>query len=117
MKFSIAVLVTGLLGYGFGLFLPWWSIALAGVLTGFFIQQNRFLSFLSGFLAVALVWGGMSYFMSSANEHILARKMSMLILKKDSTYLMIILTAVLGGLVSGISSLTGSSLSWVFKKQ
>lgn len=116
MKFIIAVLITALLAYSLGLFLPWWCVALAGLLSGFFIQQTRFVSFLSAFIAIALLWGGMSYFMSSANDHILSRKMSMLILKIDSPYWMIVVTSLVGGLVSGMSSLTGSSLSWIFKK-
>ncbi|MEY3433136.1 MAG: hypothetical protein RL131_1072 [Bacteroidota bacterium] len=117
MKFSSAILVTGLLAYALGLFLPWWTISIAGLLSGYFIHQNRFLSFLAGFLAIALLWGGMAYWMSTANEHILSRKMSMLILKKDSALLMVVLTSLVGGLVSGISSLTGSSLAWIVKKQ
>ena len=47
---------------------------------------------------------------SNNNEHILAHKVSLLILKMDNPYLLILATAVIGALVAGFAALSGSYL-------
>lgn len=116
MKFSVSVLLSALLAFSLGLFLPWWSIAIAGFLTGFFIPQRHFLSFLSAFLGVFILWGSMAFYLSISNDHILARRIAMMIIKKDDPLLLILLTASIGGLTTGLSSLTARTLSIAFRK-
>lgn len=116
MKFFVSIILSALLAYTLGLFLPWWSIAIAGFLTGFFIPQRHFRSFLSAFLGVFILWGAMAFFMSMSNDHILARRIAMMIIKKDDPLLLILLTASIGGLTTGLTSLTARTLSIAFRK-
>ncbi len=116
MKFIVSSIITAALAFAFGLFLPWWSIALAGMLTGFFIPQKLSLSFLSAFLGVFLFWGIMSFFMSYSNDHILAKRISMLVIKRNSPHLIILLTAFLGGITSGVSATTARAFAVLVKK-
>ncbi len=109
MKFIASTIIVALLAYTFGLFLPWWSIAVAGCLTGALIPQKRIISFLSSFLGVFLFWGIFAYLISTSNEHILAHRISLLVLKKDNPIMLIGMTAFIGGLTSGISAFTGRS--------
>lgn len=116
MKFIVSSIITAVLAFSFGLYLPWWSIAVAGMLTGFFIPQKLPLSFLSAFLGVFFFWGIMSFFVSFSNDHILAKRISMLVIKRNSPYLIILLTALIGGITTGVSATTARSFVALFKK-
>ena len=115
MKFIVSAISSALLSYAFGLFLPWWSIMIVGLLVGFFIPQKRIFSFLSVFLGVALFWSLFALFISSSNEHILAKRVALLVIKKDDPYLLVLITGIIGGISSGISAVTGRSLALLFK--
>lgn len=117
MKFIVSLVASALLSYGFGLFLPWWSVVPAGLLVGYFIPQKRVLSFFSAFLGVAIFWGLFAFYISHANEHILAKRVSELVIKRSSPNLLILLTAFIGGITAGISALTARSLALLFKQE
>ena len=115
-KFIVSLVATGLLAFAMGLVLPWWSISIAAFIPAFLIPQKRYFSFLSGFLAVFIFWGSFATYISLENDHILAHRISMLVLKKDDPNLLILVTALLGGMVSGISAVTSRSLSILIRK-
>lgn len=110
MKFFISLILTALLSFAFCLFLPWWSIALAAFIVAALIPQKQGSSFITGFAALFLLWAGLSFFISHNNNHLLAHKMSQLILKLDNPYLLILVTALIGALVAGFAALAGSYL-------
>ncbi|MFZ1527259.1 MAG: hypothetical protein WAT19_00785 [Ferruginibacter sp.] len=116
MKFFTSIILTALLSYAACLFLPWWSIAVAAFLVAVFISQKPGRSFLSGFAALFLLWAGLSYIISMSNGHLLANKVSMLILKSQSPVMLVIVTALIGGLVAGLAALSGSYLKRIFFK-
>ncbi len=107
MKFFISILLTALLSFALCLFLPWWVIAIAGFAVAFAIPQKTGLSFVAGFLALFLLWVGLSFWMSTANNHLLAHKISLLFIKVDNPMLLIVITGIIGGVVAGFGSLTG----------
>jgi hypothetical protein len=74
------------------------------------IPQKAAKSFLSGFIALFLLWGSLAWYISSNNNHLLAHKVSLLILKLDSPALLIAATAFTGALVAGFAALAGSYL-------
>ncbi len=92
------------------MFLPWWSIAIVAFVVAAMIPQHPGKSFIAGFTALLLLWGGLSFWISNNNEHILGHKVSLLILKTDSPYLLILVTAVIGSVVAGFAALAGSYL-------
>jgi hypothetical protein len=55
-----------------------------------------------------LLWGSLSWYISSNNDDLLAHRVSMIILKKDSPYALMLVTALIGSLVAGFASLAGS---------
>jgi hypothetical protein len=110
MKFLISLILTILLSFAACLFLPWWSIAIVAFVVAALIPQKPFKSFITGFIALFLLWGGLSFWLSSNNDHILAHKVSQLILKMDNPYLLIFATALIGALVAGFAALAGSYL-------
>jgi hypothetical protein len=116
MKFIVSLIICPILAYTLGMILPWWSVALAGALTGFFIPQNRFLSFLSTFLGVLILYSSLIFFISNANNHLLAQKISLLVLKNKNEIMIIALSAMISALVAGISAFSGRSIAIVIKK-
>ncbi len=110
MKFLVSVFLTALLGFTFGLYLPWWSVAAAGFTVSFFLYQKPILAFMAGFLGIFLLWGGLVLLRSVSNDHILAHRISLFILKKDSPYLLILVSSIIGGVTSGMGALCGSLL-------
>ena len=108
MKFITSLILTALLSFAACLYIPWWSIAIAAFLVAVLIPQKPGKAFLTAFLALFLLWGGLSFWISNNNAHLLAHKISLLILKIDSPYLLMLATALIGGLVGGFAALTGA---------
>lgn len=110
MKFFFSFILTILLSFSLCLFFPWWSIAIAAFVVAALIPQNPGKAFVTGFVALLLLWGGLSFWMSNNNEHVLAHKVSQLILKMDNPILLVLATALIGALVAGFAALAGSYL-------
>ncbi len=110
MKFLVNLLLIAFLSFVACLFLPWWSIALVAFLVIALIPLSPGRSFLVGFLSIFLLWGIMSFVISQNNDHLLASKASLLILKMDNPFLLMLATALIGGLVAGFAALTASFL-------
>ena len=111
MKFFTSFILTILLSFALCLFLPWWSIAVAACLVAVLIPQKPGKAFLTAFMALFLLWGGLSFWMSNNNDHILAHKVSPIVLfKMDSPVLLVLVTALIGALVAGFAALAGSYL-------
>lgn len=105
-----AILLTAFLAFVVGVYgaLPWWSFAITSLIVAVAVHQRAGRAFLSGFLGLFLLWGVLAFMKDAANQHILSTKVSQLFLKNDSYILMILITAVVGGLISGFAALTGS---------
>ncbi len=108
MKFTISFLLMALLSFAACLYLPWWSIAIVCFIVSVIIHQSAGKAFMSGFLALFFLWGGLSFWISYNNDHILAHKISMLIIKKDDPYLLMLVTGLIGAIVGGFAALSGS---------
>jgi hypothetical protein len=108
MKLLISIVLTALLSFAICIFLPWWSIAIAAFVVAAAIHQVSWKAFLSGFVALFVLWMGMAWYMSAANDHLLANKVSMIVLKQEGSFFLLLLTGLIGGLVGGFAALTGS---------
>ncbi len=108
MKFIISAILTILFSFFGCLYFPWWTIAVVAFLVSILIQQRHVISFFCGFISLFLLWGFLSFWISLQNDHILAHRVSLLIFKTDSPFLLIFATALIGALVAGFAALTGS---------
>lgn len=108
MRFLFCLLLTALLAYVLGMFLDWWCIAIAAFVVAIALPQTPAKAFGSGFLGVFLLWGIMALVIDSRNDHILAGRMGDLILKQSSPAVMILITALMGGIVGALSALSAS---------
>ncbi len=110
MKFIISILLTALLAFAFGLYLPWWTIALSAFIVALLILQSPGTSFLSGFLGIFFLWALLSWLLNSSNNGILSAKMAVILPLGGSAFMLIFVTAIVGALVGGLGALTGSLL-------
>lgn len=110
MKMIVSIVLIALLSAAACLYLPWWTIAIVAFLVAALIPQKPGKSFLTGFIALFILWGSLAWYLSSNNDHMLAHKVSMLILKMDSPVVLITVTALIGSVVAGFAALAGSYL-------
>ena len=109
MKFFISILVTGLLAFACGLYLPWWSVAVAAFVVASLIYQTPLRSFLTGFCAIMLLWFVLILIINAANNNILVDRIS-LVMGIGGPYMLLILSCVIGAVTGGLGALTGSLL-------
>ena len=110
MRFLLATLLTALLSFIAGLYLPWWSIAIIAFFVALFMGQFIGRSFLSGFLGIFLLWFIVALWIDINNEHILSQKIAQLFSLGNSSVLLILITALIGALVGGFAAMSGASL-------
>jgi hypothetical protein len=108
MKFFIATLLTALLSFVGGIWLPWWEIAVAAFIVSAIIPQQRWDSFLSGSLGIFFLWGILAWWIDFKNSSILSQKIAQVLPLGGYSYLLILVTAFIGGLVGGLAALTAS---------
>ena len=110
MKFTISVLLIAILSFALGLYLPWWSIAIAAFAVTALIHLRPGASFLAGFVAGFVLWLLLSWMIDVPNQHILSRKMASLLPLGGNTFLLILVTALVGAIVAAGAALSGSYL-------
>ena len=106
---------TIILAYVLSLYLPWWSIMIAALISGFLIPLKKAAVFFVPFIAVALLWIVQSYLLSSANDFVLAKKIATLLMLNGNSTLLLLVAGVVGGLAAGISGILSKQISTLFK--
>lgn len=115
MKLIISILLTVLLAFAIGLFeFPWWSFALTTCAVFVAIPQHSGKSFLAAFSSVFCLWAVLAIKIDFANEHLLSKKVAGILPLNGNYFLLILITAIIGGLVAGMSGLTGSLIRKAF---
>jgi len=106
----LSILLIAFLAALLQLFLPWWSVAIAAFLVSFILPNKSFFAFASGFIAILLLWVGYAFFISSANNNLLALKVTELLKQLTGGNLLglYLFTGLIGALVGGFAALTGS---------
>ncbi|TDX02260.1 hypothetical protein [Dinghuibacter silviterrae] len=110
MKFLISFILILLLSLGAQIYLPFWSVAIVAFVVSALIPQTPWKALLCGFAAVFVLWAGLALYLDEANDHLLANRISLLVLKMSSPLLLIAVTGFVGGLVGAMGALSGSFL-------
>jgi len=106
-NFLISILLITIVGFLLQTYFPWWTIVILAAIVGFLIKSNNgFSSYLTGFVAVALLWGIYAGYLDSQNAHLLSTKMGNLFGNLSSVS-MVLLTSIIGGIIGGFGVLTG----------
>lgn len=111
MLFLIILILSFISSY----FLPWWVIAIVAFLAAFFLGKTPGQSFLSGFGAVFIAWMVLALLKSIPNDNILAKRVAQLF-QLPNWILLLLITALIGGLVGGMAALSGVLLKKAIKK-
>ena len=85
----------------------WWVCIPVLIIIGFFSTEANHSPFLWGFLSLFILWGGYAAYYDTLNESILSTRMVQLFPLPPKGFLMVIVTALLGGVLGGFSSLSG----------
>ena len=103
MKFALQFILTIIVCFVLQSFLPWWTLAIGAFAVAYFSGNKSYLSFAAGFLGVAILWLGMAYYIDSSTHSILTEKVNKLLPLNS-----FVLTGLIGGLIGGLSALTGA---------
>lgn len=94
------------LAAAFQFFLPWWSLVIPCFAISFLFGKSGISSFISGFLAIALLWVCTAFIIQFQTGSGLPQQISMLFPGK-SIIILYLLTGITGGLTGAMSSLSG----------
>lgn len=108
MKFLIAILLTALLGHAAPLFFPWWSFAITSFIVAILIHQKPGIAFVSGFFGIFLLFTLHAFVLDYLNDHLLAKKVAEIFQLGKSSLAIILISAFLNALISGLAALSGS---------
>lgn len=104
------MILTAGLGYTAEIWFPWWSVAIVAFAVQLLLPQKPFAAFVTAFLAVFLLWGGLAFFKDLGNDHILSARMAALILQRPSWAAMIAVSALPAALPAGLAALSAAFL-------
>jgi len=107
MRLITSILFIAILSGIAAFFLPWWSLAVVAFLIAVLLKLSPGKAFVSGFLGIALLWGVWALYRDMPNQHILADRLAG-VFGLQGHALFILVTAIVGGLVGGMASWSGS---------
>lgn len=107
MNFLKQLIATALLCLAIQYFFPWWTLVIGAFAAGYWAGNKAFMSFLAGFLGVALLWLVAALVIDLQTQSILTDKVAQLFPTKTPALLMV-LTAIVGGLPGGLAGMTGA---------
>ena len=116
MNFIFRILLIGITSYYIVEPLPWWSIILIPFILGLIFEDNFLSHFLSSFIGTGVAWLFLMLSFDLETQSVLSGKI-IDVLEISSVNFLIISTSVIGGIVSGLGSLTGVSLRNIFIKK
>ncbi|WP_340105237.1 hypothetical protein [Rhodohalobacter sp. 8-1] len=91
------------------LFLPWWTLLIPAVLLGATLFESSAIAFFTGFISLSAAWAVQALYIDIANESILSGRMAEM-LGVGQSWLVILITALIGGLIGGMGTLLGAQI-------
>jgi hypothetical protein len=87
-------------------FLPWWSTAIVAFLWGLILNPDLKQGALILFFTLFAIWIGVALYLNFNNNALLSQKMAE-ILKVGSSWVLIFITGIIGGLVGLLPGMAG----------
>ncbi len=113
----INFVVTIIIAYILSLFMDWYSVMIAAFLSALLISLKRTAVFFIPFLAILLFWTIYSFVLGNANDFTMANRIAVLLPLGGNSYLLILVTGIIGGITAGIAAVFGKQLRLISKKQ
>lgn len=110
LKLVLTMFLSAFVAYAIGLYsvLPWWSFVITNFFIAILFGQKPINSFLAGALGIGLLWLVLILIMDSQNQHLLSTKVANILPLNGSYAKLIVITSLIGFLLGGFASLTGS---------
>ncbi|PWN05615.1 hypothetical protein [Rhodohalobacter mucosus] len=108
--FSVILILTWFLN----LFMPWWSALLPALAVGMWMLNSASKAFFTGLAAGGAAWLIQALYVHIANDGILTSRIAD-VMQIGSPILVLLLTFVIGGLVSGTGTLVGYQFRTIFR--
>ncbi|TZF82570.1 hypothetical protein FW774_13755 [Pedobacter sp. BS3] len=92
------------------LFLPWWIIVPVAFALSLWRSTAGKNAFKSGFWAIFLLWIGTALYYTIPNQNLLANRVAQLFMLPETSIswiVILLVTALIGGLVAGLAALAG----------
>ncbi|MBS1782967.1 MAG: hypothetical protein JSS78_07860 [Bacteroidetes bacterium] len=109
MRIFFAIFLIAVFSFGTTYVFPWWSIAIVCSIVSIILRISTGKAFWVGFLGIFVFWLSLAVFRDLANNHILSNRMAQLFHLPFSAFFLVV-SAIVGGLVGGISAWAGSEL-------
>lgn len=100
----------------FSFLMPWWSVMLAAFLATLIFPLKGVAPFFIPFLAIFGFWLAYTFMLSSNNDFTLASKIAVLLPLGGNAYILIAVTAAIGGLAAGVAGIFGKQCTLLLKK-
>jgi hypothetical protein len=110
------VLVTAITAYLLQFVLPWWSLAIAAFAACVTVASKAGQALVGSFLGVFMAWAIMAARIDIANHSLLSARVSEIFFVNQS-FLLIIITGIIGGLAAMLPGLSGHYLRNLFAKR
>lgn len=115
IRFFIQLLIISVLTYLIPAEMPWYASGIPPLLVMAAIPGHNIKDLFAGFLGVFFIWAILAFQIDQANQQLLSSKMAK-VFSLPNSYLLILLSALIGGLLGLLSAWTGQSVHNLFRK-
>ena len=98
------------------LFLPWWTLLIPAIVLGATLFSYPQAAFFTGFLSLFAAWFVQVLYIDIANESILSGRIAEM-LGVGQGWLVLLITAAIGGLIGGMGTLLGSQIRQLLRPE
>jgi len=92
MKFITATLLTALLAFISGIFLPWWAMSITSLLVAVLVHQKGGKAFLAGWLGVFVLWAVLAWWIDMTHNGVLTHRIATVLTLRGNIVLLIVVT-------------------------
>lgn len=119
MKLIIRIILIGAITYLLSPFFTWWTGMGGAFLICMLMPSTLLNAFVAGFLGVGIIWMGQAWVLDVANNSSFTNVVIELLQVPliDEPFLLILTTALVGGLAGGLAGTSGASFRHIFKKK
>jgi hypothetical protein len=102
---ALLFLVVGLV---LQLFLPWWVMLISCFFIALFTFDKQGNNFFAAFLGIFLLWFCFAFWIDFQNDQILSQRVIQLFPLPKSSFLLIFITGLVGGIAGGVAAMAGT---------